>query len=552
MNRLGFVFPLASTLLLVAACKGGTGGTGGTGGSELPPPDCSAGCPGGYTCDDGVCTGGNPQALDFDVKTFPVSGKLTVDGAPPLGNGCSGDQVRIGFLSGPKPEHFWDPVLGDDIVAGIDCATSDGSFSAQVPAGTYRVVAYQYDGSSTFPNATFLIDPEYTVSGPLPALAWKLTTVALSGKIKVDGQAPQGNGCSGDQVRLGFLDDRGAVFTGGIDCAASDGSFTARVAPGTYKVSVYQYDGSSTFPNATFVADPAYDVSAAKAGIAWNLKTVALGGKIKVDGQAPQGNGCSGDQVRIDFVNGDGSRFTGGVDCGASDGSFTARVSPGTYQVQIYQYDGSSTFPNATFVADPEYTVSTANPAIAWNLKTVALGGKIKVDGQAPQGNGCSGDQVRIDFVNADGSRFTGGVDCGASDGSFTARVSPGTYQAQVYQYDGSSTFPNATFVADPAFAVTAANPGIAWNLKTVPLGGKLLVDGQAPQGNGCSGDQVRIHIFDDAGARFTAGVDCAASDGTWSGVAAPGTYRFVATQYDGSSTFPNATFKLQDAILIQ
>lgn len=145
--------------LLLAACHkgGGHGGNGGNGGSGggLPPPDCSAGCPAGYTCGAGVCAGGNAQAIDFDVKTFPISGKLRVDGQAPQGNGCTYDQVRIDLLSGPTPKHIWDPPLGDSIHITIDCNTSDGSFSGRAPAGTYRVLASQSSTTSSFPDATF-------------------------------------------------------------------------------------------------------------------------------------------------------------------------------------------------------------------------------------------------------------------------------------------------------------------------------------------------------------------------------------------------------------
>jgi len=458
MNRPPSLLTALAPIVLVAACHGGgNGGTGGAGagaGGGPPPPDCSAGCPAGYACTDGVCTGGDAQAIDFDVKTFTVSGKLRVDGQAPHGNGCSGGQVRIELLSGPSPAHIWDPDLGNNIHTLIDCATSDGSFAVQVPAGTYRVQAYRYDSSSSFPDATFVIDPAFTVSGPQAGLAWDLTTVPVSGQITVDGQAPLGNGCSGDQVRIDLVNSDGADFPAFVPCTSSNGSFSARVAPGTYRVLAYRYDSGSSFPDATFVVDGAFSISAAKTGITWSLTTAPVSGQITVDGLAPHGNGCSGDQVRIDLVNDDGADFAAFVPCTSSTGSFSARVAPGSYRVLAYRYDSSSSFPDATFLVDGAFALSGAKTGLAWSLTTAPVGGHIRVDGQAPLGNGCSGDQVRVNMLDTEGAYFSAFISCNSSDGSYATRVAPGTYRFLAYPYDSSSSFPDATFNLQDAIAI--------------------------------------------------------------------------------------------------
>jgi hypothetical protein len=548
---------LLLSFLLAACHHGGSAGTGGSGGGSggagggAPPPDCSAGCPAGYTCGAGVCAGGNPQVLDFDVETFPVSGKLRVDGQAPLGNGCSYDQVRIDLLSGPTPENFWDPPLGDALRITVDCNTTDGSFSGRVPAGTYRVLASRSSSDSSFPDATFVVDPAFTVTGPLQGLSWDLSTVPISGKIRVDGQAPLGNGCSYDQVRVDLLDTAGAAFRAYVQCTASDGSFSGRVAPGTYRALASRSSSDSSFPDATFVVDPAFTVTAAKTGLAWDLTTVPISGKIRVDGQAPLGNGCSYDQVRVDLLDPAGAAFRAYVQCTASDGSFSGRVAPGTYRALASRSSSDSSFPDATFVVDPAFTVTAAKTGLAWDLTTVPISGKIRVDGQAPLGNGCSYDQVRVDLLDTAGAAFRAYVQCTASDGSFSGRVAPGTYRALASRSSSDSSFPDATFAVDPAFTVTAAKTGLTWDLTTVPIAGHIRVDGQVPLGNGCSYDQVRIDLLDPAGAAFRAYVQCPTTDGAWSARAAPGTYRFLASRSSSDSSFPDATFNLQDAIAI-
>jgi hypothetical protein len=554
-----------AALMLTAACHGGagtggtTGGTGGGGGP--PPPDCSAGCPPGYTCSEGVCTGGDAQKLAFDVKTFPVSGRITVDGKAPTAtsSSCSSDQVAIDFIDAPPQVHFWDPILGTSARASVACASSDGTFSARLPAGTYRVLASQYESATTFPPATFTVQSGFVVAAPVADLKWDLTTVPVSGKLTVDGKAPvkTSSSCSSTQVRLTLLDDSGASFDVDIDCATSDGSFSARVAPGTYRVLASQYESATTFPAATFVVQPSFTVTSAKSGLKWDLTTVPVSGKLTVDGQPPvkTSSSCSSTQVRLTLLDDSGASFDADIDCATSDGSFSARVAPGTYRVLASQYESATTFPAATFVVQPSFAVTGAKTGLKWDLTTVPISGKLTVDGQPPMktSSSCSSTQVRLTLVGDAGASFDADIDCATSDGSFSARVAPGTYRVIASQYESATTFPAATFTVAPAFVVTGAKTGLAWKLQTVPVAGTLKVDGMAPMktSSSCSSTQVRISLHDASGASFDADIDCATSDGSFSARVAPGTYRLVASQYESATTFPSATFNLQDAVAI-
>ena len=549
-TRLSFAAVLP---LLLAACHSGgdavgSGGSGGSGGGP-PPPDCSAGCPAGYTCNEGICTGGNAQAIDFDIKTFPVSGKLRVDGAAPQGNGCTYDQVRIDFEGGPEPEHVWDGPLGSSVSFSIPCTTGDGSFSGRLPAGTYRVIVSGPSSEASFPDGYFVVDPAFTVSGPAEGLQWDLGTVPISGKITVAGKPPLGNGCTYDQVRLDLVNDAGASFSASVPCTTGDGSFTGRVAPGTYRVIASGPSSEASFPDGYFVVDPAFTVSGPKSGIAWDVTTVPVSGKITVAGMAPKGNGCTYDQARIDFINDSGASFSASVPCTTGDGSFSGRVAPGTYRIIASGPSSEASFPDGYFVLDPAFTVSGPKSGIAWDVTTVPVSGKISVEGQPPLGNGCTYDQVRIDFINHSGASFSATVPCTTGDGSFSGRVAPGTYRIIASGPSSEASFPDGYFVVDPAFTVSGPKSGIAWDVTTIPIAGHIKVDGQPPQGNGCAYDQVRIDLIDPAGGSFSATVACTTTDGAFSGRAAPGIYRFLASGPSSESSFPDGYFNLQDAI---
>ena len=135
--------------VVMGACGGGSGVMFGDGGTL--PPDCENRCPSGYTCDNGVCKGGDPSSLSFGLTTIPLSATLTVDGqAPMAGAGCSGDHVRVLFADGPLPKSFLDPVLGT-LVTTFVLVPSFGSraltmvFAAvTIACGLLMVVADRY------------------------------------------------------------------------------------------------------------------------------------------------------------------------------------------------------------------------------------------------------------------------------------------------------------------------------------------------------------------------------------------------------------------------
>jgi hypothetical protein len=553
MKRIGITM-VAGVLVAAAAC-GDSGRRGPTG--EALPADCQGRCPTGWRCDDGVCVGGDPAALALDVETVPLSGVLTVDGRPPVAtSGCAGDHVRIRFTEGPLPKGWFDPVVATLLDARIACGVSTGTFSTRLPAGKYRVLASRSDSSTTFPDATFVVDGAFSPAAGAPPVAWDVTTVPVSGRLTVDGRPPEASSsCAGDQVRLTFVDARGATFTSSIDCGVSDGSFSARVAPGTYRVLASRSDSSTTFPDATFVVDGAFTVSGPATGLAWDLTTVAVSGRLTVDGRAPAAtSACVGDHVRIAFTDQAGATFTSKIACSVSDGSFSARVAPGTYRVLASRSDSNTSFPDATMVVERALGVTAPTSGLSFALTTVPVTGTITIDGRAPSAtSSCSGDHVRVSFVDEAGAVYSARIPCGVSTGAFSARVAPGTYRVLASRSDSSSTFPDATITLARGLRVEAATPALALDLATVPVSGRLTVDGRAPSAtSSCSGDHVRVALLDGDGAIFSTRIPCGAADGRFAGRVVPGTYRVIATRTDSSSTFLDGTVTLVNALTIR
>jgi hypothetical protein len=137
-------------LLLVSGCYAAEPS------KEWPsPPDCSGGCPKGYACNDGVCSGGNPLKLDFDIETFPVSGRLTVNGDALTPTGYCADSffdnadehIRMLFETALEPAGWKDVVdwgghgWGTRAEVSFACDEVDGKFETRLPKGDYRVTA---------------------------------------------------------------------------------------------------------------------------------------------------------------------------------------------------------------------------------------------------------------------------------------------------------------------------------------------------------------------------------------------------------------------------
>ena len=119
---------------------GGAAGAGGLTGSGGGPMSCAPACPTGYTCDaTGVCKGGTAAGLAFDVKTFSVSGAVTLNGANPVSSDTSC------YASGTATNFPRGSVVLTDAAQGISfradlqgCTNTAATFSTTCSRGRTR------------------------------------------------------------------------------------------------------------------------------------------------------------------------------------------------------------------------------------------------------------------------------------------------------------------------------------------------------------------------------------------------------------------------------
>ena len=197
------------------------------------------------------------------AQTFALSG-------PTTGTYQAGDTVNIQWAAGnvvagskislcydtdttfDKNEHWIE-------IDGVAAANGAGSYTwntANMPAGTYYIGGYMYDGGNTF---TFSHLTQAITITAAPA-----QTFALSGPTSgtyqvgdtVNLQWAAGNVVAGSKISLcydtdtTFNENEHWIEIDGVAAANGAGSYTwntANVPTGTYYVAGYMYDGGSTF-----------------------------------------------------------------------------------------------------------------------------------------------------------------------------------------------------------------------------------------------------------------------------------------------------------------
>jgi hypothetical protein len=181
----------------------------------------------------------------LDVKTVPVSGTVTLNGAAPVPlpncNNYYGElEVRLTETAYGYTFSQWTP-----------CGSNAFSFAGVYP-GTYKVEVV--GGGSNVPGAWYVANPALDVSAAQSNVALDVKTVSVSGTVTLNGNAPvplpNCNNYYGE-VEVRFIEiTYGYTLSQWIPCATN--AFNVTLYPGTYRVEVA--GGGSNVPGAWYVA----------------------------------------------------------------------------------------------------------------------------------------------------------------------------------------------------------------------------------------------------------------------------------------------------------
>jgi hypothetical protein len=289
----------------------------------------------------------------------------------------------------------------------------------------------------------------------------------VSGHLTFDGRAPSSTSSSCSQLAtVQLFDPAGASFSSYIPCSVKDGSFSMRVAPGTYRVIAYANTSyATTAPDGTFIIDKAFSVSGARSDLAFDVATVPVSGVLTFDGAPAMSSSstCSqlatvhflGDFVLDDGVLGDiglgtGSSVSQYLPCSQKSGAFSTRLVPGTWKVTGYANTSYATnAPEGTFVLVKDLSVSGAQTGLALDATTVPIAGQLEFDGVPPSSSSSSCSQLAtVHFTSAEGASFTQYIPCSVKDGHYALRVAPGVYRVTAYVNTSyAEDAPDGTFV---------------------------------------------------------------------------------------------------------
>ncbi|WP_224243555.1 hypothetical protein [Hyalangium gracile] len=285
----------------------------------------------------------------FNEVVYPVSGKLTVNGAAPiLKNPCRSTD-RMAILT-------FDPADGFDGTVTLSCS-DNFLFSTVLPANAYGISARPFDSETTnLANGSYAFS-QLTVSGAMSNVVLNEVMHPVSGRITLNGGTPTGHEayCGLNENKTSKLAEvlfDNAIISGtdasaSITCQKPDFSFSTLVPAGSFKVETrkgFYADSSSTnFVHGTY---PDLTVSGPVTNLVLDRVVRTVSGRLTVNNLAPtlDASYCANSSsqnstlANISFKDVSSSFVqTASVRCKDPSFSFTAFLPPGTYDVRVYK-----------------------------------------------------------------------------------------------------------------------------------------------------------------------------------------------------------------------
>ncbi len=550
--------------MLSCGTCGGLQTCGGGGTANVCGQTCLMTCPAGFTCNaEGACAGGMPTNLQLDIKTFTVSGAVTVNGAALMnvGSECTTYPTMTKAVV-----HFLDLARGYRVEHEIPCNTAGGTFSVALFPGTYEV---SVEGKSTYtnlPNARTVIVPSLAVSAAVSNQTLDAKVVSVSGTVTLNGAQPMTkNNCTGSSTKATVIFRDEAKFTDirvNVPCTAAPFAFDAKLFPGTYSVRVDGDTYYSNLPGTPVLVADGFTVTTAMAGQAFDVKLVSVAGKVTHNGALPMnGSFCQAGYTRVmvQFVDAKKETWSVPVLCEAADYAFTGSIPVGTYEVRIYGYSGVTAVPTDSFQLMTGLVVNAPLNGQVFDVKTQAVTGNVTLNGQTPSdvGNRCanypSEKKVRVLFLDqAKGYALDIDVPCMSNTYAFTGQLFPGSYEVRV-EGSASSNIPSAGFLAG-SLNVAGAVPGQVFDVKTVAFTGTLTLNGMTPNdiGTEClthpTDIKATVELTDKAkGHSITASIPCSSANYAFATPLFPGTWD-VRVKGTNRTDLPQAGFQVHAA----
>jgi hypothetical protein len=375
---------------------GGGGGAGGTstGGGTLPTGGANgvAGASGG--------AGGSPipetcVGHDIDISSGTLAGALTIGGAPATADPSTRLLLRNGLNDLVEI-----PIAADTYSVRVAPGRYDVFYSATAAtAGLLNRLARLHEGIMVAAGAPTVLDVD------VPA-------TKISGVVTINGAGL----AAGDTVSLSLRNAAGDSVPLAV---GSDGSYSARVVPGTFDLSYAAGDltpGSATPANQlALLASGVVIAPARPTTLDVNVRAATVAGNIAINGvpAGPTNRGkvylknAAGDTVRLAVANA---------------GAYTARVVPGRYDLYFSGTEDAYSVANQNTRLRTGVVVAAGGTTLLdVEVPSAAVTGTLRLDGAAPDAT----DSVHLLLRNAagDSAPIPWSI-----DGHYSMRAVPGTY----------------------------------------------------------------------------------------------------------------------------
>ncbi|MFZ5442305.1 MAG: hypothetical protein ACOZQL_20015 [Myxococcota bacterium] len=545
---------------------------------------CAQSCPTGFSCQGGVCSGGNLQSLVLDVMVPPqhtVSGTVRINNTTPTALTSCGNWQYIQFKH--LTDSRYDTTARFGVGSGSCTYGTAWTWSAQLYPGSYKVTVEQDNNTSALPEWDTEVLPSFTVQAAQSGVVLDVMVPpqhTVSGTVRINNTTPTALTSCGNWQYIQFkhltdsrYDTTARFGVGSGSCTYGTAwTWSAQLYPGTYKVTVEQDNNTSALPEWNTEVLPSFTVQAPQSGVVLDVMVPpqhTVSGTVRINNTTPTALTSCGNWQYIQFKHLTDSRYDTTARFGVGSGSCTygtawtwsAQLYPGTYKVTVEQDNNTSALPEWDTEVLPSFTVQAAQSGVVLNVLVPTqhtVSGTVRVNGATPAALTSCGNWQYIQFKHVTDSRYDTTARFGVGSGSctygtawtWTAQLYPGTYKVTVEQDNNTSALPEWNTEVLPSFTVQAAQSGVVLDVMVPPqrtVSGTVRINGATPTALTSCGNWQYIqfkHLTDsryDTTARFGVGSgSCTYGTAwTWTAQLYPGTYEVTVEQDNNTSALP-------------
>ncbi len=404
-------------------------------------------------------------ALDFDVKTVQLSGKLTKNGATVPDSSYRGNLVFENKAGSSRSM----PSFKD---------TGEATYQGEVFAGTYDI---RYQNSSyctdrsALPCQSIVIrtSVNLTTSG---ALDFDVKTVQLSGRVTKNGASVPDGSYRGNLV---FELKQGSSRSMSSFKDTGEATYQGEVFVGTYDVIYNRSSYCSTggvLPCGNLRLRSGLAVTTSGA-LDFDLKTINVSGKLTKNGATVPNGSYRGN---LTFEQADGNAVGMQTFKDTGEATYQGELFSGTYDViytPSYYCSSSSPIPCQRLRIRKGVTLNQSG-SLDFDVKTVQVSGKLTKNGAAmPDGS----NRGSMTFALKDGGALPMPAFKDTGEATYQGELFSGTYDVSYqasYYCSATTVMPcqSANLRRDVSLTVSGA---LDFDAKTVQVSGKLTKNGQ-------------------------------------------------------------------------